>query len=542
LPNPSTRKRRIQPDRHAGLGGIARAPVLRIQVRHLVLILVLAVGIFARCWEFGRLPSGLNPDEASSGVEALNLLRHGTDRNGISYPVKFISWGSGQDALYGYLLIPIIALMGLSPSVVRLPMLGLGIISLPLLYVVVRRLYDARLALVATFMLAISPWHILLSRWALDSNLFPFFFLVGFACLLYIQRSGWWFGVACTFFALCLYAYGTAYAVIPIFLLCALVIIAQSKLLRARHVIAGITCFAVLSAPIALLLLVNRLGLPSISLGPVTIPRFPVPVRWETTTLIGATDTLSTLATNVWTGMRLLAMESDGILYNVVDPFGYFYRVGLPLAVAGLILLLHQRRPGLRFEVRLLLAWLGAASIVAILQAVNINRFNIIFVPLLILGAHALDWLQSRYHALGPATAFVLAAAFLAFTVAYHSQPYRRQADSKFQDGLLAALGFARGLTDGGLCVTDKINMPYIYALFSEQTSPAAFQASVKYVDSTEPLRQVASFSRYTFGARNCVVDKDPTYVLRTDEVAPRLGNRYSYEFFDNFVVYYPTP
>jgi hypothetical protein len=78
--------------------------------------------------------------------------------------------------------------------------------------------------------------------------------------------------------------------------------------------------------------------------------------------------------------------------------------------------------------------------------------------------------------------------------------------------------------------------------LFSEQTSPAAFQASVKYVDSTEPLRQVASFGRYTFGARNCVVDKDPTYVLRTDEVAPRLGNRYSYEFFDNFVVYYPTP
>ena len=60
-----------------------------------LLMLTLAVGFFARTWEYGSLPPSLNPDEASAGVEARSLLNYGEDRNGISYPVKFISWGSG---------------------------------------------------------------------------------------------------------------------------------------------------------------------------------------------------------------------------------------------------------------------------------------------------------------------------------------------------------------------------------------------------------------------------------------------------------------
>ena len=532
----------FKPERQAPGGrpsGGRRRP--RPQLRHIPLIVVLAVGCFARTWEFGLLPSGLNPDEASNGLEALSLYRYGTDRNGIPYPVKFISWGSGQDALYAYLLIPLIAALGLSPAVVRLPMLGFGLMALPLMYVVSRRIFDSRVALLATFMLAISPWHILLSRWALESNLFPLFFLAGFACLLCIDRSGWWFAMACLLFGLCFYSYGTSYAVVPIFLVCSLVVIAPTRLLALRHSLAGIAVFATLSAPIALLLVVNRLGLPSILLGPVTIPRFPVAARWETTTLIGAQDRFAALTANIWTGLRLLTVESDGILYNVVDPFGYFYRVGLVLAVAGLILLVMRSSHTFQFEILLLLAWLASASVVAILQEVNINRFNIIFLPLLILGAYALDWVRSQHHALYSLFVFVLAAAFLAFTVAYHGGAYRRQANSKFQNGLLDALRYARSLTDGQLCVTDKINMPYIYALFVEQTSPAQFQASAQYVDEAESLRRVASFDRYTFGSKTCKPPTEYTFILRADEIPPRLGNRYSYEFFDNFVVYYPT-
>ena len=509
---------------------------------HLALAMIMAIGIFARTWEFGQLPPGMNPDEASSGVEALNLSRYGTDRYGMRFPVKFISWGSGQDGLYAYLLAPFVAVLGLSLTVVRLPMLGLGVLALPLFYIATRRMFGVRLALLATFMLAISPWHILLSRWALDANLLPFFFLAGFTCLLYVARSGWWFPAAALFFGLCLYAYGTAYAVIPVFMFCSLILMVRSKLINKWQMLAGLGVFGMLAVPIFLLLLVNGLELPSLSMGPFTVPRLPVAVRWETTTLLGAPDIWPALIANISTGVRLLIVESDGLLYNVAEPFGYFYRVGLVLALGGLILLVRGGQVGSRFEVRLLLAWLGAAALVAAMQPVNINRFNIIFMPLLILAALALDWVASLHRAVAPAIVVGLSAAFVAFSATYHGSEYRRQSSWKFQNGLLPALHFASEQTDQDLCVTDEINMAYIYALFTDQTSPAEFVSTVRYLDAAEPLRRVVSFGRYTFGMRHCPHEQGPSYVLRGDEIPPRLGNRYAYEFFDNFVVYYPVP
>ncbi len=149
--------------------------------------------------------------------------------------------------------------------------------------------------------------------------------------------------------------------------------------------------------------------------------------------------------------------------------------------------------------------------------------------------------IQGLHRALGPLTTLGLLAAFSAFTLAYHGESYRKLADFKFQNGLISALDRAQGHTAGPICVTDKINMPYIYALFTDPLEPAKFLDSVKYVDPEEPLRRVASFGRYTFGVKGCAVLKDPTYVLTAQETPPRLGNRYSYEFFDNFVVYAPN-
>ena len=93
--------------RPAGFGSLIHHNQLHI----LLFVMILIIGVFARTWEFRSLPPGLNQDEASSGVDAFDLLHYGVDRNGVSFPVLFISWGSGQNALYAYSLIPSIALV-----------------------------------------------------------------------------------------------------------------------------------------------------------------------------------------------------------------------------------------------------------------------------------------------------------------------------------------------------------------------------------------------------------------------------------------------
>ena len=68
----------------------------KFSYHYLLFGLILILGIFARVWEFNILPPGLNQDEASSGVDAYDLLHYGVAHNGESFPVHFISFGSGH--------------------------------------------------------------------------------------------------------------------------------------------------------------------------------------------------------------------------------------------------------------------------------------------------------------------------------------------------------------------------------------------------------------------------------------------------------------
>jgi 4-amino-4-deoxy-L-arabinose transferase-like glycosyltransferase len=507
-----------------------------------LLALALALGVFARTWEYGQLPPGLNADEASIGVEAYDLAHYGADRNGVALPVHFISWGSGQNALYGYVLTPFVAALGLSPFVVRVPMLALGLMSLPLMYFVGSETFGPGTGLLATFFLAISPWHILLSRWALESNLLPFVFLAGYACLLLSLRRVAWFTVACILFGLALYAYGTAYAAVPVFVLCAVLILLRGRAAQRIHIGLGVLCFVLVAAPIGLFLAVNSFGLSPIRLGPLTVPHLPVQARYAGITPLGQGSVIEAAAWNLGSAFKVLATESDGLIYNVVDPYGFFYHLGLPVALVGIVALLYEIRHGWRTQHALLLAWIAACVPLMILQSANINRLNLLFMPMLVCGAFLASWLARRVPAVLPVTVITLLAAFAAFTAAYHGEGYRGQISSKFHEGLLTALRFAATESQNRLCVTDNINMPYIFALFSGHTSPAIFLETVKYVDAAAPLRQVQAFGRYTFGTENCTDQDATTYVLTTEELPPRLGNRYSYEFFDHFVVYYPKP
>ena len=503
---------------------------------------ILVLGVFARVWQFRTLPPGLNTDEASIGLEAYDLYHYGLDRNGVSFPVHFISFGSGQNALYGYLLIPFVALLGLSPAVVRLPMMITGILSLPLMFVVGRLIRDTRFGLLSMFFLAISPWHILLSRLGLDSNLLPFVLLSAFTCLLLALRRPRYFIAGSILCALAPYAYGAAYAMMPIFMALVLVIFLRARIVRFRYLATGLVAFAVVAAPIAAFILVNALGVNSLRLGPVTVPRLPVETRYESQTALIRAAPLAGLLENSFTMLKVLVVQSDGILYNAMSPYGYFYTLTFPLAVVGIVLLIREKNDSTKWPRYLLLAWISSALPVGLLQASNINRLNSLFIPLILCIALCVDRLSGTGYRLQPAWIAVFLAAFMGFSLAYHGSAYAASAKAKFHQGLLSALQFSEQGATATICVTDEINMPYIFALFSEKPDPKVFLSTVEYVDPSQPLRQVRSYGRYIFGTQNCSMAARPIYILMVEEIPPRLGNRYDFKFFDNYVVYFPKP
>jgi len=139
----------------------------------------LVAGCLLRIWEWNSLPPPIWGDEAGSAYEAYSLLETGKDKWGNPWPVYFPAWGSGQSTLHAFLSIPLIALFGLNAWTARILGLLLALLTLPLLYATVRMALGRAVALLSLWLLALSPWHVMLSRWSLDCNLLPFFVLLG---------------------------------------------------------------------------------------------------------------------------------------------------------------------------------------------------------------------------------------------------------------------------------------------------------------------------------------------------------------------------
>ena len=507
---------------------------------HLFLfVAILTLGILARTWEIRSLPPGLNEDEASSAVDAFSLYRYGTDRNGVSYPVYMISWGSGQNALNAYAMIPFIAFGGLSPFTIRMPALFAGILALPLIYLIGRRTAGKDFALAAMFLLAISPWHILQSRWGFEGNLLPFVFASGYLLLLKSMENRSWLIPAMLLMGLCLYTYGPAYAAVPLFLLFGLPVLIRSGRLRPQDLLGALVVLIAVSLPIGLFLLVNRLGWDTLHLGPISVPRLPAQPRYETIGAIFQQDAIRNLGQNLASLASLLWEQEDGFFFNTVPPYGYFYSYTLPLAAAGAVWLFAVRPSGQTPERKLLLAWLAACLVVGVLEPVNIGRINLIFIPLTFCIAALLNWISTRSRIGFWLAVSAFLVAFALFSREYHGQEYRAIADREFSAGLLPAIDFAARQGQGAICVTRKVNMPYIYVLFSQRLDPAGYLANVKYANPHGIFRQVSHLDRYNFGLNNCPDDEQTIYVL-ADEPPPQNGMRYGLSNFGHFAVYVP--
>ena len=144
-----------------------------------VFYLFILIGICLRFFQFGDIPTGLHGDEASIGYEAFSLLNTGADRWGYKLPAYFLSWGSGQNTLYGYLSIPFVYLFGLNEFSVRILSGLLGILCVPMAYKFSILVFKSEnMARLAAVLYIFDPFLFMTSRWGDEFNIVPFFVLL----------------------------------------------------------------------------------------------------------------------------------------------------------------------------------------------------------------------------------------------------------------------------------------------------------------------------------------------------------------------------
>ena len=141
----------------------------RPRAGHRVYLLVfLLLGAALRLVAPGEIPPGLYHDEAQHGLDAVHLLESG------DLPLYFAA-NNGREPLFIYLVTASVALLGRSPLAVRWPSFFVGVLTLAATYDLARVLFDRRMGRWALGVLAVTFWHVHLSRVGFRAVLLPLF-------------------------------------------------------------------------------------------------------------------------------------------------------------------------------------------------------------------------------------------------------------------------------------------------------------------------------------------------------------------------------
>ena len=506
-------------------------------------LLLFLLGAVIRILYFGSIPGGLNQDEASIGYDAYAILHYGIDRNGVHLPIHLIAWGSGQNALYAYLSMPFILLFGLTPMSVRAVSLIMGLLGMIVFYLISRQLFTSRTAgIVAMFFIAINPWHIMMSRWALESNLFPTLILLSVYMLLKsFQTPKWSYGFT-AMLALSLYAYGTAYFFVPIFALGTGFLLFYTRAIKLRTLLWNAGLFILLALPIFLFIMINRLMLEGITTPFFSIPKLTTP-RMDQVSSVFSGQLLHTAVSNFREFIKILISGTDGLPWNSISPYGYAYPIALPFVLIGLIVMLRslRNRDRERTGIAIVLLWFFVSVLMAFVTSVNINRINVIFYPIILLVVAGFLWLSQKVKALGILSAVTFSLFFVLFTTVYF-RDYPEQIGPAFYDSFGEAIQYASEESSGNIYITDKVNMPYIYVLFYEQISPHDFLKTVNYANPGGAFQQVSSFGRYGFGNPSIASGENAAYIFWNGDTIPAEGDNYKVKRFANYTVVTTEP
>lgn len=220
----------------------------------LIAILILATA--TQVYRLKDLPPGLFADEAVNGVEAYSILTKGTDTYGNSFPLFFRALGEYKSSVGIYTAIPFVAVFGLNEFAVRLTSVAFGLANIILIYFLVSELLrnhpnNTIIALTSSLFLAISPWHIHMSRIGWDAyTQLLFFAMLGTYLFLRAQKNPKLLKVSICAFALATYCYYPARIFVPLFGLGLLIIYFKFFLEHKKETLISFIILIILLTPL----------------------------------------------------------------------------------------------------------------------------------------------------------------------------------------------------------------------------------------------------------------------------------------------------
>jgi 4-amino-4-deoxy-L-arabinose transferase-like glycosyltransferase len=321
----------------------ARLPVVPRSV--LITAAAVALATVLRLVALGSVPGPLSHDEAVKGYDAWSILHTGRDQYGERLPLVFRSIGDYREAAMPYLIALSEAAFGPTDFAVRLPAALAGVTLVLGVFLLGRELFDRDTGLLAMAFLAISPWHVQVSRLAFRAGLTPVCVTFGLWLLLRALRRGGSLVPTGLVLGLALHTYLNARAFLPLLLVGITLSCGAALRPRPRRTLGGLVALAAMAAPLALWAVAHPAdftGHAGESFG------------WREAGNPFAFAPQVTGKYAAYLGPGNLLLQGDPYPVPSTGRFGVLYWPELPLFVAGVVLLARRRGPG----DRLVLWWL----------------------------------------------------------------------------------------------------------------------------------------------------------------------------------------
>ncbi len=493
----------------------------------LLLSCIIIIAIVLRFYHLGTNPPALTWDEASWGYNAYALGIDGKDEFGQFLPYKYLeSFGDFKPPMYAYLDILPIKILGLTPFATRFPSAFFGALTVLITYFLVKQIfykskYKEWYGLASALILAISPWHLMLSRAAFEANIATFFIVVGVWLFMYsLQQKQWLLPLSAISFVASLYTFNSARIVTP--LLVIVLAIGFWKKLWQKKLVSIVACL------VGIFLILPILGF---LFSPEAKVRFQEVNIFSDLTVVETSNqevlndhsaSWSKIIHNwrIMFGGDFLQHYLDNLSPNFlfihgdsnpkfsIQDIGQMYIWDIPFFLAGLLLLFKKREWNWWFIP--LWLFLGIMAAATARETPHALRTEATLPTFQILSAYGFVQMVSAFNrkfktsllrkSFITAICIVLFINVLYFQHDYYTH-YQKTYSGEWQYGYEQSISYVSKHADKyeWIQVTQSLGRPYIYYLFFTKTDPKYFRQTAKITRDQFGFVSVDQFGKYHF-------------------------------------------
>ena len=501
-----------------------------------VLFIFAAILILAAVLRFYRLssaPPSISWDEAAVGYNAWTISRWGKDEWGKTLPLVFKSFEDDKHPIHVYLTVPTIAIFGLNEVGVRASSALFGVLNVAIIFFLAKKVFRSHWAgLIASFILAISPYNIHFSRFNHELNFAIFFFMLGYYLVLKgLEKKNYLLILGFASLGLDLLAYQSAEVVVPPLVLLIIVFHFKDLMKIKKFFLGGILAFA-----------------------------FFVSLLFVQPALLGGARLAQTSSAQDRTIQAITQKYLSHFSYNFLfvqgdtnprlsSQTGTFYKIDIIFLIIGLIALLWGIFKS-KWDYLIILVWALLAPLPAAVTSEAPHAARAMFMTgswhlIAALGTYTIiTAFRNKYVKIALSLLIIgaMAVSLTKYLQSYFGDYTDRYA-IEWQYGMKQIVQFVGTHPEyDEVYMTAERQEPYIFYLFYLKTPLPLYLSTVKYNQTpSRPANTVTGYSNFHFGLWDPIESQPTPHILYIVTPSDYTGLRYKALFETVYAVKYPN-